>query len=66
MGFRVKVAPMVRNDKDGRWIVPIILDHTIGSYELFASAYGPSKEIALMRAELLAAAINKGVGNVEL
>jgi hypothetical protein len=33
---------------------------------LFACACGPSKEIALMRAELLAAAINKGVGNVEL
>lgn len=61
MGFVVKVAPVATWDNT-KWRVPITLEYAIGDKELFAYAYGDTREIAAMRAELVAIAINRGVG----
>lgn len=66
MGFRL-VVPPVTSCRDGKaeWRQDILVEFAVGDKELFASVFGASKEIATMRAELIALAINKGMPNHE-
>jgi hypothetical protein len=64
MAFRVIVSPVVRFDGD-RWENNIYIERAVGVKELFATAFGDSKHIATMRAELVALAINRGTGNFQ-
>lgn len=59
--FRVIVAPIAKHVED-TWEVPIYIERGIGHKELFATAYGITKDMANLRATLVVDAINKGIG----